>query len=142
MIEIISAVATALVVIVLAPVLSRHFPTKLLAATILCSIAFIYVGFSLKDNQVSSIILEVSVAIIFYFIAIIGYSKYRHLIAFGIGLHGIWDIFHYKALLIRTAIPDYWPLYCLVIDFLWGVYFFILFKRQEKQNVQSSSGYL
>jgi hypothetical protein len=66
MIEIISAVATALVVILLAPVLSRHF----------------------------------------------------------------------------TAIPDYWPLYCLVIDFLWGVYFFILFKRQEKQNVQSSSGYL
>jgi hypothetical protein len=142
MIEIISAVATALVVMLLAPVLSRHFPTKLLAATILCSIAFIYVGFSLEGNQVSSIILEVTVAIIFYFVAIIGYSKYRYLIAFGIGLHGIWDIFHYKSLLIRTAIPDYWPLYCLVIDVLWGAYFFIIFKRQEKQSIQSGSGYL
>jgi len=133
--EIISAVATALVVMLLTPALSKHFPAKLLAATILCSIAFIYVGFSLRGNQVSSIVLEVAVAIIFYFIAIIGYSKYIHLIALGILLHGIWDIFHYKAMLIRTAIPDYWPIYCLVVDFLWGVYFFIIFKRQEKQSI-------
>src|SRR6478735_7302705 len=93
MIEIISAVATALVVILLAPVLSRHFSIKLLAATILCSIAFIYVGFSLEGGQVSSIILEVALAIIFYFIAIIGYSKYTQLIAFGIVLHGIGTFF-------------------------------------------------
>jgi hypothetical protein len=142
MIEIISAVVTALIVILLAPLLSRHFPAKLLAATILCSIAFIYVGFALDGNQVSLIILEVLVAIIFYFISIIGYSRYRYLIAYGIVLHGIWDIFHYKALLVRTSIPDYWPLYCLVVDFLWGVYFFIVFKRQEKQNIGSRPGHL
>src|SRR3954454_22893842 len=136
MAQILSAIATTVLIIILNVLLSKHFSARLLAATILCSIAFIYVGFSLEGNQVSSIVLEVLVAVIFYFIAIIGYSKYRYLIAFGIGLHGIWDIFHYKALLIRTAIPGYWPLYCLVVDFLWAVYFFILFKKQEKQNVQ------
>jgi hypothetical protein len=137
MMEILAAVATAILLILLGPLLFRHFTPKLLGAAILCSIAFIYVGFSLKGNQVGSIILEGAVAIIFYFVAVVGYSKYTRLIAVGIALHGIWDILHYKALLIKTAIPDYWPLYCLVVDLFWGIYFFLLFKRQEK-HAQSS----
>ena len=98
MIQILSAIATALVIIVITILLSKHFSAKLFAATILCSIAFIYVGFSLKENMVSSIVLEVLVAVVFYFMAIIGYSKHNSLISYGIVLHGIWDITHHNAL--------------------------------------------
>ena len=131
MAQILSAVATAVVLIILNILLSKHFSTRLIAATILCSIAFIYVGFSLKGNTVNSIVLEVLVAVVFYFIAIIGYSRYNYLIAYGIVLHGIWDIFHHNALLIKTDIPSYWPVYCLVTDILTGFYFFIVFKAQK-----------
>ena len=131
MAQILSAVATAVGIIILNILLSKHFSAPLIAATILCSIAFIYVGFSLKGNTISSIVVEVLVAVVFYFIALIGYSKYNYLIAYGIVLHGIWDIFHHHALLIKTDIPSYWPVYCLVTDILTGLYFFIVFKAQK-----------
>jgi hypothetical protein len=131
MAQILSAVATAVVTIMLNSLLSKRFSSPLIAATILCSIAFIYVDFSLKGNTVSSIVLEVLAAVVFYFIALIGYSRYNYWIAYGIVLHGIWDIFHYHALLIKTDIPSYWPVYCLVTDILTGVYFFMVFKARK-----------
>jgi hypothetical protein len=133
MIQILSAIATALFIILFNMLLSKYFSAKLIAATILCSIAFIYVGFPLKGNTVSSIILEVLVAVVFYLIAIIGYSRQNSLIAYGIVLHGIWDIFHHNAFLIKTDIPHYWPAYCLVTDIIVGFYFYIVFKAQKSQ---------
>src|SRR3954447_1563405 len=134
MAQILSAVATAVVIIILNILLSKHFSTRLIAATILCSIAFIYVGFSLKGNTLNSIVLEVSVALVFYFMAVIGYSKKNSLIAYGIVLHGIWDILHSKALWIRTDIPDYWPFYCLIVDVICGIYFFYVLKAANRDN--------
>ena len=90
MIQILSAIATALIIIMLTILFSKQFSAKLAAVTVLCSIAFIYVGFSLKGNTVSSIVLEVLVALVSYFIAIIGYVRRNSLIAYGIVLHGIW----------------------------------------------------
>ena len=131
MIETISGITAAIVIIILSQVLSKFFTTKLIATTILVAIAFIYVGFSLKDNPVGSIILEVGVALILYFVAIIGYTRNDVLIAYGIMFHGVWDILHHKGFLIGTDIPDYWPSFCLIIDIIDGLYFLIIFKRQK-----------
>jgi len=83
MIQILSALATAFIVITFTILLSKYFSAKLIVATVLCSIAFIYVGFSLKGNTVNSIVLEVMVTIVFYFIAIVGYVRNNALIAYG-----------------------------------------------------------
>ena len=131
MIEIIAAIVTALAVVLVMPILFKYFTPQLIASTILCSIAFIYVGFALKENPVSAILLEVTVSVIFYFIAIIGCAKNVYLIAYGIILHGIWDILHHNGMLVTTNIPLYWPSYCLILDFIWGIYFLIIFKRQS-----------
>src|SRR3954470_14618198 len=128
MIQLLSAIATSLFVIIFTILVSKHFSARLAAATILGSIAFIYVGFSLKGNPVSSIVLEVLVAVAFYLIAVIGYSRNNSLIAFGIVLHGVWDILHHGASFVKTDIPDYWPLFCSIVDFLLGAYFFLLFR--------------
>lgn len=137
MTQLLSAIATALFIILFTKLVSKHFSAKLVAATNLCSIAFIYVGYSLKGNTVNSIVLEVLVAVAFYVIAIIGYAKHNALIAYGIVLHGIWDIAHHHAVLIKTDIPDYWPAYCLVTDIIIGIYFFILFRTQKNQQYSS-----
>jgi hypothetical protein len=131
MIEIIWGVVATVVIIVLFRVLSKVFTTKLIAAAILVAIAFIYVGFSLKQNPVGHIILECSVALGFSFIAMIGYTKNNSIIAYGIILHGIWDIFHHNGLLIRTDIPPYWPVFCLTIDFILGLYLLVVFKNPK-----------
>ncbi|WP_018611719.1 DUF6010 family protein [Segetibacter koreensis] len=135
MIQLLSAIAITLFVIVFTRLLSKQVTARLVAATSLCSIAFIYVGFSLKGNPVSSILLEILVAIVFYLIAVIGYSKNNLLIAYGISLHGIWDILHHKAAFVTTDVPAYYPLFCFIVDVLLGVYFFLVFRRPKKTKV-------
>jgi membrane protease YdiL (CAAX protease family) len=142
MIQILSALATAFIVITFTILLSKYFSAKLIAATVLCSIAFIYVGFSLKGNTVNSIVLEVMVTIVFYFIAIVGYVRNNALSAYGIVLHGIWDMLHHKALLVKTDIPDYWPLYCLLVDIILGVYFFLVFSKKKNKKFASNTSIL
>ena len=82
----------------------------------------------------STIVLEVLVAVAFYFIALIGYSRDNSLIAYGIVLHGIWDLLHHNALVVKTDIPNYWPLYCLVVDFILAVYFFFVFRKKNNSK--------
>jgi hypothetical protein len=129
MYPVIAAIATAIIMIIIAVVLSRVFSIRLMAATILCSIAFIYVGFSLKGNPLESILLEVFVAMGFYFLALRGYIKNMALLGYGIIAHGIWDMLHHGSWLIKTDIPAYWPLYCSVVDFIYGAYIVVVSKR-------------
>ena len=132
MIETISGIVTAIMIIVLSRLLSKYFTTKLFAATILVAIAFIYVGFALKDNPASLIILEAVIALTLYFVAIIGYTRNNLLIAYGIIFHGVWDIFHYQGFFIGTEIPDYWPSFCFIIDVIDGVYFLMIFFKSRQ----------
>ena len=132
MVEAIWGVVAAIAIIILAQVLSRFFSIKLFATACLVAIAFIYVGFSLKDNPASSIILESGVAILLYFVALFGYTRNSSLIAYGIIFHGIWDILHHEQVLLTTDVPVYWPTFCFTIDIIDGLYFLIIFKRKAK----------
>ena len=134
MTELLSAIATALIIILTTWMLSKKITAPLIATSILCSIAFIYVGFSLKENTVNAIVLEVLIALIFFFIAVIGFVRNHSLIAYGIILHGVWDIFHHKAIFIQTNIPDYWPLYCSIVDLICGICFLLLFRSNRITN--------
>jgi hypothetical protein len=131
MIEIISGIVAGVVIIIISQVLSKYFTFKLIATTILVAIGFIYTGFALKGNPVSLIILEIVVSLFFYFLAIIGYTRNSLLIAYGIILHGVWDIFHHNGLLVETNIPGYWPSFCSIVDIIDGLYFLIIFKRSK-----------
>lgn len=128
--ELFWGIVAALPIFFLAPLFKKYFSVKLLAATILIAIAFIYVGFALKEDSVCDIIIEVIAALVFYFIAVIGYTKKPQLIAFGILLHGLWDLTHHLISGLN-ANPDYWPIFCLTIDVIWSIYFYFLFKNQK-----------
>ncbi|MBL7731094.1 MAG: hypothetical protein JNM88_07950 [Chitinophagaceae bacterium] len=132
MAEIISGIVTAIAIIILSRLLTRYITTRLFAATILVAIAFIYVGFSLKDNPVNLLVIEITFALALYFMATVGYTRNSRLIAYGIILHGIWDIFHHNKFAIKTDIPVYWPTYCFIIDIIDGLYFLLVFKRDKK----------
>ena len=135
MVELTSGIITAVAIIVIAQTLSKFFTTKLFAATILVAIAFIYVGFSLKGNPVSSIVLEAGVALIFYFMALMGYIRDGSLIAYGIILHGLWDAFHHNSLFVNTDIPTYWPSFCFIIDIIDGLFFLYIFKSKRGKEI-------
>lgn len=131
MTETISGIVAAIVIIILSRVLVKYFTTRLFAATVLVAIAFIYVGFSLKNNPAELIMLESGVALVFYFMALTGYTRNNKLIAIGIILHGVWDILHHNKFLIGTDVPVYWPSFCLTIDLVDGLYFLFVFKKEK-----------
>ena len=134
MIPILFAIGISFAVILVTILLSKQFLSKLIGATALCAIAFIYVGFSLQGNPVNSILMEIVIAVIFYFVAIIGYIRNVNVIAFGILLHGVWDILHQDALVIKTNIPSYYPLFCSVTDVILAVFFYWYFTMQRRRN--------
>ena len=133
MIEAIFGTITAIIIIILSRALSAFFSTRLIASTILVAIAFIYVGFSLQTHLISSIVLETSVALFFYFLALTGCMKNSLLIAYGIMLHGVWDVLHHQGL-VATSIPEYWPSFCFVVDVVIGLYFLLVFRARKKTS--------
>ena len=133
MIEALSGVIISIIIIILTRALSAFFSTRLIATTVLVAIAFIYVGFSLQTNLISTIVLETGVALFFYFLALTGYMKNNLLIAYGILLHGVWDVLHHKGL-VATNVPEYWPSFCFVVDVVVGLYFLLVFKARKKAS--------
>jgi len=131
MTETLAGIGAGILYIFIVLLLRKYFMPKLLAATTLVAIAFIYVGFSLKDNPANLIALEVAFALALFFVAIIGYTRYNLLIAYGIVIHGLWDILHHNGIPIQTDIPGYWPTFCFLIDIIDGVFFIFLFRKQN-----------
>ena len=129
MIEFIAALVVTIGLIILTLFLHKYFTTSLIASAILIAIAFIYVGFALKDNTIPYIILEISMAIILFFLAIVGASKRNGLAGYGILFHGMWDIFHHNGWFVDTNIPIYWPVFCFTIDLIYGLFLIHIFKK-------------
>lgn len=141
MTETISGIVASVVIIILSRLLSKYVSYRLIAATILVAIAFIYVGFSLKQNTIGSIILECSFAMLLYFLAIAGYARNSPLLGYGIIIHGIWDILHHNQLVIGTDVAAYWPSFCFIVDIIDGLYFILVLRNQKKgYNIQVFQG--
>jgi len=101
----------------------RFLEKRLIAALILVGIAFIYVGFSWHSTL--SLTYVIIVGALFFGLSYFGYKKNFFLIIFGLILHGIWDIlFPY----ISSTAPDGYGIFCLTIDFLLAIYFYIRVK--------------
>jgi hypothetical protein len=63
-------------------------------------------------------------------------QKNNLLIAYGIIIHGIWDISNHSGLLVKTDIPEHWPSFCLVADIIDGLYFLFIFKNLKNKPAQ------
>ena len=116
---IIIGITTSLFVILFLEIF-KSFDKKLMAAFTLTGIAFIYVGFTWSDLlSLGVVVVEV---FIFILLAYYGYTKDFRLIVLGLVLHGFWDMIfpHYS-----PAIPDGYDLFCLTVDILLALYFYI-----------------
>lgn len=92
-------------------------------AIFLSGIAGVYLGFSVIDGRVRSIILESTVLAVFFALAIIGLKYSLLILAFGYFAHGVWDCLHHPKL-ITTKIAPWYPPFCAVYD--WAITGFIL----------------
>ena len=129
MTEVIAGTLTAAVLVFATMMLNKYFSTRFVASVTLVAIAFIYAGFGLNNNDLPVAVLEISMAILFSLLAMIGYSGKSSLLGLGIILHGLWDILHHRGWFVNTHVPGYWPLFCLTTDIIYGAYLLYIFKK-------------
>ena len=100
----------------------RKIDLKFYASLNLAVIPFIYIGFSIDPH---ALMLTVPGAAFFLLLAYWGYKKNYLLTVAGLVLHGLWDvIFPY----VSSVAPHGYDVFCITIDVLLAVYFWIKLK--------------
>ena len=117
---------TSAIIIALLEIL-KFFDKRLIAAFTLVGIPFIYIGFSLHDTP--SLIYCIAGVTLFSMMAYFGYKKNFILVIAGLALHGVWDVlFPY----FSSVQPKGYDIFCITIDIILAVYFFMRVKRAQK----------
>lgn len=98
--------------------------------TILIIISTYYFLFAIMAGQIGQTIEEIIGFFAFLIIAIIGYKK-PIWVAFGLALHGVFDIFHQK-IIDNDGTPIWWPSFCYSIDFTIAILLFFSLKKNSK----------
>lgn len=105
----------------------RKIDLKFFASLNLAVIPFIYIGFSI-DPYV--LMLTVPAASFFLLFAYWGYKRNYLLTVIGLVLHGLWDVFFPH---VSTVAPHGYDIFCITIDVLLAVYFYVKLKPTKKQ---------
>lgn len=101
----------------------RFLEKRLIGALTLTGIAFIYIGFTWSD--IPSLIYSIVAVALFLALSYFGYKRNFMLIIIGLVLHGVWDIlFPY----FGSKAPEGYGIFCLTIDILLAIYFYIRVK--------------
>ncbi len=107
----------------------RSIDLKFYASLNLAVIPFIYIGFSIHPQL---LMLTVPGAAFFLLLAYRGYKKNYMLIVAGLVLHGLWDVLFPR---LSSVAPPGYDLFCITIDLLLAVYFYIKLKNGKKSFV-------
>jgi hypothetical protein len=89
--------------------------------TLLIVIASSYVLFAVMGASGSTLALEISVALGFSALAVIGYTKIPWLVAAAIVGHGLFDLVH-QSWINNPGVPPWWPGFCSTFDVIFGAW--------------------
>jgi len=103
----------------------KSLEKRLIGALTLVGIAFIYIGFCWQD--ILSLTYTIIGVILFLLLSYFGYKRNFNLIILGLVLHGIWDVLFP---LFSSTIPEGYDMFCLTVDLLLAVYFYIRVKER------------
>lgn len=88
---------------------------------LLIFIAIIYVIFAAMDGSRQVIAAEVVIAVGFFALAVAGFKKNLWIVAAALIAHGVFDYAHHS-IIENSAVPDWWPGFCLAIDVTLGLW--------------------
>lgn len=87
----------------------------------LAVIGAVYIGFALSDGRVRYIIIESGNAVTYGVVALLGMWVSPWFLVAGYVSHGTWDPIHHDHG-IRTRIVRWYVPFCVVVDWLVGIY--------------------
>lgn len=106
--------------------LFSNIDLKFFASLTLTAIPFIYIGFSVDPH---SLALTIPGAAFFSFLAYWGYRRNYLWTVAGLALHGVWDILFPH---VSTVAPTGYDIFCITIDELLALYFYIRLRPLKK----------
>lgn len=122
MTEAVIGIATGILTI-LVTVLYKRIDKPLFYGLILCSIGFLYVGFTWSD--ITALLVNVQQAVFFLLLAYYGVRTSLLILAIGFFLHGCWDIM-YSLLSSSNLLPPHYDVFCLAVDYVISGYLLYL----------------
>lgn len=111
------------IIIIVITALYKRINHSLFYGLILCSIGFLYVGFTWRDT--TALIVNVQQAIFFLLVAYYGVRTNLLILAIGFFLHGCWDII-YGLLSNSQLVPPHYDVFCLSVDYIISGYLLYL----------------
>lgn len=114
----------------------KFLEKRLIGAFTLVGIGFIYIGFSWND--IPSLTYSILGVALFFALSYFGYKRNFILIIIGLILHGIWDLLFP---LFSSMAPDGYGIFCLTVDLLLAIYFYIRIKplKQYKNEIHKKA---
>ena len=101
-----------------------------LLAIQLAAIGAVYAGFALVDVRFSVQVTEITVALAFFVVSAVGLWFSPLVLALAYVAHGAWDTAHHLGA-VSTAIPRWYPSFCLGYDWLVAAYIWNRFSRDD-----------
>lgn len=109
-------------IIAFAEIFRKKIDLSFFASLNLAVIPFIYIGFSIEPD---SLILTIPSALLFVMFAYFGHKRNYLFTVTGLALHGLWDILFPH---VSTVAPHGYDVFCLTIDVLLALYFYLRLK--------------
>jgi hypothetical protein len=125
------AIGAVMAAAVIAPVtlFDRDRALDLLAIQ-LAAIGAVYAGFALVDVRFSVQVTEIAVALAFFAVSAVGLWFSPLVLALAYVAHGAWDTAHHLGA-VSTAIPRWYPSFCLGYDWLVAAYIWNRFSQDD-----------
>lgn len=111
----------------------KKIDLKFFASMNLAVIPFIYIGFSIDPH---SLLLTIPSASMFLFFAYWGYKGNYMFTVIGLILHGLWDVLFPH---ISAVAPHGYDIFCITIDILLAIYFYIKIKAIDNFAISNFS---
>jgi len=105
---------------------------------ILIVIATYYVLFAVMNGGTGIIITELIIALAFMAMAIIGSRVSLRIVAIGLIVHGVFDLFHHQ-IVAYPEVPAWWPGFCAMVDVVLGLVVWAMEKPRSNKSRQSTA---
>lgn len=111
--------------------LFRFENRQLFYSVVLMVIAACYAVFALYIGHRSELIMETSVGLAFFVLAVMGYYRNMWLIVIGLLAHSIYDLIH-QYFLPYDGNPKWWPAFCYAYDLTVAMWLVLYVKRRNQ----------
>jgi hypothetical protein len=106
--------------------------------TVVAVVASYYVLFAAIGGA-SSMIPEISIALVFIAAASLGFRRNMWLVVAALAAHGILDAFH-GSLVCNPGVPEWWPPFCLAYDLTAAGFLAAMLRRASARPNVSAGG--